>query len=118
MYINGQYGFGWYNPDIYDSSGNTRDGHGGRAEEHHEEMRQIATMVVNELAPKIAAEIYNKSLENLMGAVNYDVETYVQVAVDSMEEIFKSSKVKQICSDAIMKELQRSIKVDQLKIGF
>lgn len=118
MYINGPYGHGWYNPEKYDCNGNYRDGHGGHAQEHREEMRQIATMVVNELAPKIAAEIYNKSLENLMGAINYDVEACVQVGVGSIEEIFKSSKVKRLCSEAIMKELQKSIQVDQLRFNF
>lgn len=38
MYINGPYGHGWYNPEKYDCNGNYRDGHGGHAEEHREEM--------------------------------------------------------------------------------
>jgi hypothetical protein len=40
----------------------TRDGHGGKAEEHREEMRQIAIEVVNEYVPQIASEIYNNAL--------------------------------------------------------
>ncbi len=40
----------------------TRDGHGGKATEHKEEMRQIAIEVVNEYVPQIAAEIYNNAL--------------------------------------------------------
>ena len=43
MYINGPHGYGWYNPEIYDCNGNYRDGHGGHAQEHREEMTQIAT---------------------------------------------------------------------------
>lgn len=40
----------------------TRDGHGGKSQEHREEMRQIAIAVVNEYVPQIAAEIYNNAL--------------------------------------------------------
>ena len=40
----------------------TRDGHGGRAEEHRAEMRKIAVEVINEYVPQIAAEIYNNAL--------------------------------------------------------
>ena len=40
----------------------TRDGHGGRAEEHKAEMRKIAEETIYELVPKISAEIYNNAL--------------------------------------------------------
>ena len=59
MYINGPYGYGWYNPEHFDWNGHFRHDHGGHAKEHREEMTQIATAVVNELVPKIAAEIYS-----------------------------------------------------------
>ena len=38
MYINGPYGYGWYNPEIFDSNGHYRHGHGGHDKEHREEM--------------------------------------------------------------------------------
>lgn len=40
----------------------TRDGHGGRAEEHKAEMRQIAIEAIQQYVPQIAAEIYNNAL--------------------------------------------------------
>jgi hypothetical protein len=40
----------------------SRDMHGGRAEEHREEMRKIAIETINEYVPQIAAEIYNNAL--------------------------------------------------------
>lgn len=38
MYINGPYGYGWYNPENFDWNGHFRHGHGGHAKEHREEM--------------------------------------------------------------------------------
>ena len=116
MYINGPYGYGWYNPEHFDWNGHFRHDHGGHAKEHREEMTQIATAVVNELVPKIAAEIYNQAIENLIGALEYDIQTCVHIAINSFEEIYKSDKVEKICSDAIMNELKKKISVNDLKI--
>lgn len=84
----------------------TRDGHGGRAEEHRAEMRKIAIEVINEYVPQIAAEIYNNALQRLLGAIQYDVESVVSVAVDGIGEIFNGHKVKKIISDRIMQEMK------------
>lgn len=84
----------------------TRDGHGGRAEEHKAEMRQIAIEAIQQYVPQIAAEIYNNALQRLIGAIHYDVESVVSVAVDGIGEIFNGHKVKKIISDRIMQELQ------------
>ena len=116
MYINGPYSYGWYNPEHFDWNGHFRHDHGGHAKEHREEMTQIATAVVNELVPKIAAEIYNQAIENLIGALEYDIQTCVHIAINSFEEIYKSDKVEKMCSDAIMKELKKKISVNDLKI--
>ena len=82
----------------------TKDGHGGKAEEHRAEMRKIAIEVINEYVPQIAAEIYNNALQRLLGAIQYDVESVVQVGIDGIGEIFNGHKVKKIISDRIMQE--------------
>lgn len=84
----------------------TRDGHGGKGQEHKEEMRQIAIEVVKEYVPQIATEIYNNALQRLIGAIHYDVESVVSVAVDGIGEIFNGKKVKKIISDNIMQEMK------------
>ena len=84
----------------------TRDGHGGRAEEHKAEMRKIAEEAIYDLVPTISAEIYNNAVQRLIGAIHYDVESVVSVAVDGIGEIFNGHKVKKIISDRIMQELQ------------
>ena len=94
----------------------TRDGHGGKSLEHKEEMRQIAIEVVNEYVPQIAAEIYNNALQRLMGAIHYDVESVVSVAIDGIGEIFNGKKVKKIISDNIMQEMKARLTDMNIKI--
>lgn len=94
----------------------TKDNHGGRAQEHREEMKQIAIEVVKEYAPKISAEIYNEALSRLIGAIRYDVESVVSVAVDGVGEIFNSSKCKKIISDHIMQEMKARLTDIKIKI--
>ena len=84
----------------------TQDGHGGRSAEHREEMRQIAKEVVQELAPQIAAQIYNESLQRLVGALQYDIETIVSVSLEDAKNIFNSAQCRRVISDRIMKELK------------
>ena len=118
----------------YVSGGGTADGHGGHAREHRQEMMQVAEMVVarnvpqmieritrhtideavnraiRETVPRICAEIYNESLTNLIGAINYDVNTAVDISINDFGEIAAGSKVSKFISDAIMKELRVKLK--------
>ena len=94
----------------------TRDGHGGKAEEHKAEMRKIAEETIYELVPKISAEIYNNALQRLLGAIHYDVESVVSVAVDGIGEIFNGHKVQKIISDRIMQEMKARLTDIDIKI--
>ena len=99
----------------------TRDYHGGRAAQHHAEMRQIALQVVQEFVPRIVeticTEIWNGALQRLVGAMEYDVNTCVSIAFDDAEKIFKSKEAQKFVSDKIVKELQREIdKIGTIKI--
>lgn len=87
----------------------TKDGHGGRGHQHRAEMRRIAEEAINDLVPKIAEQYFTKAAEQIIGAIQYDIETVVSVAVDSGEEIFNSKKFKQVVSDRIVKEIKASI---------
>lgn len=66
----------------------------------------IAKKVVLEIAPKIAAEIYNESLQRLVGALQYDVETIVSVSLEDAKNIFNSAQCRKIISERIMRELK------------
>ena len=121
----------YYGPSAYVKKGEplgnnyfdnpTRDYHGGRAAQHHAEMRQIALQVVQEFVPRIVeticTEIWNDALQRLVGAMEYDVNTCVSIAFDDAEKIFKSKEAQKFISDKIVKELQREIdKIGTIKI--
>ena len=118
----------------YVIGGRTADGHGGHGSEHRAEMMNIAEMVVArnvpqmieritrntireaidkaiaESVPRLCREIYNESITNLIGAIQYDVNTAVDISIGDMGELVAGSKVSRFISDAIMKELKVKLK--------
>lgn len=118
----------------YVIGGRTADGHGGHGSEHRAEMIQVSEMVVArnvpqmieritrntiqeainkaiaETVPRICAEIYNDSLTRLIGAIEYDVNTAVDISISDMGELVAGSKVSKFISNAIMKELKVKLK--------
>ena len=99
----------------------TRDYHGGRARQHHAEMRKVALETVREVVPRLVDEIctaiWNDALQRLVGAMEYDVNTCVSIAFDDAEKIFKSKEAQKFISDKIVKEVQREIdKIGTIKI--
>lgn len=93
-----------------------RDGHGGNSIRHRAEMRKIAEEAINDLVPHIAEKYFTEAAEKIIGAIQYDIETIVSVAVDSGEEIFNSKKCKQVISDRIVKEIKASLSNITIKI--
>lgn len=92
------------------------DGHGGHAEEHRQEMREIAAEMIQEMVPKMCAEIYNEAVTNLIGAIQYDVETCVSVSIDTAGEILNKSALKKVVTKNIMNELMAKIDKSVFKI--
>jgi len=94
----------------YDFPGDgMRDFHGGHAEQHRREMRQIAIEEIHRLVPKMATEIYNAAIERLIGAIQYDIETCVSVALESVGEIYNDKKFKQVLSNEIMQKIKAQV---------
>lgn len=85
------------------------DFHGGHARQHREEMRQIADEEIKRLVPQMATEIYNNAVSKLVGAIQYDVDTCVSVALSSAGEIYNDRKFKKVLSDAIMKQIKAQL---------
>ncbi len=106
--INERGGYEWHR--------NTQDGHGGRAEEHREEMVQIAEEKIKAMVPQIVREIYMQSLEDELRGLRYDIETIVEIAFNDGREIFQSSKARNAVSDAIYKEILKGLKDIHVKI--
>ena len=76
-------------------SHDTRDGHGGRAEEHRAEMREIAQEEIRKAVPQLQQEAYNQAVNDLLAALKMDIETCVDIAFNTGEEIFHDKKTKQ-----------------------
>ena len=90
------------------------------AEEHREEMVQIAEQIAEEkiraMVPQIVREIYMQSLEDELRGLQYDIETIVEIAFNDGMEIFKSSKARKAVSDAIYKEILKGLKDIHVKV--
>ena len=84
---------------------NTQDGHGGHSEEHREEMRQIAEDTVKVLVPSIAKQICAETFQSIFNALQYDIETVVNISFDDAHDIFTSSRVRKYMSDRITNEV-------------
>ena len=74
---------------------NTQDGHGGRAREHHEEMRQIAQEEIRKVIPDIERQAYERAINDLLEALRADITTIVDIALESGESIFHDSRTRQ-----------------------
>lgn len=83
----------------------TQDGHGGHAQEHREEMRQIAREEIAKAIPQIQQDAYARALSNLLDALKADITTIVDIQTSTGEEIFHDSKTKQ----AIMSSIYKSV---------
>ena len=93
----------------YFNSG-TRDGHGGHAQDHYEEMREIAEQVVKTQVPIIATQIFNEAIDKMIGAIEYDIKTVVKVSFDEADGIFKSEKFRSYVSSRIVNEIKNNLK--------
>ena len=89
----------------YYNRNNTQDGHGGRAAEHREEMRQIAEETIKELVPNMAVQIYAETVQDMLNALQYDIETIVSLSFDDAQDIFTSKKARKYVSDKLTNEV-------------
>lgn len=101
----------YYNEKGYLCYRRTQDGHGGRAEEHRAEMRQIAEEIAEQklaaIIPQIQTAALQQARDDLLRAITFDVETVVQVALHNGETIFRDSKTQKVIADSIMREIRK-----------
>lgn len=79
----------------------TQDGHGGRAEEHRAEMREIAQEEIRKVIPEIQKEAYHHAMSDLLSALKADVSTVVSIQLDSGAEILHDIRTKQVLLDKV-----------------
>lgn len=120
----------YYGPSAYVKKGEipgnnyfhnpTRDYHGGRAAQHHAEMRQIALKTVNEVVPpmieEICIKICTEALQDVIGAIEWDIEEVVNVSFDDMHNVFNSEKFRNVISTKIMDSIKKNLNNPNIRI--
>ena len=107
--------------NLYSSFYETKDGHGGRAEEHRAEMEEIARRIFAEELEKLMPELeriiyensiqaYQQALRDVLGALEYDIESVVQIGFNGCRDIYIDKKTQKYISDHIMKEITKRLK--------
>ena len=79
-------------------------------------MLETAEAVARQLVPTMCAEIYNEALTRLVGAMQYDVETVVSVAIDDVGQIFNSRQFHKVVSDRIMQAMKSRLTNLEIRI--
>ena len=98
----------------------TKDGHGGKAEEHREEMEEVARRVYAEEREKFKEEMqamiyeaqcqaYEQALRDVVGVLEYDVHSVTKIGIEGCREIFEGEKAQKYISDQIMKEIKKRL---------
>jgi hypothetical protein len=120
----------YYGPSAYVKKGEipgnnyfhnpTRDYHGGRAAQHHAEMRQIALETIKEVVPQMIEEtcvkICTAALEDVIGAIEWDIEEIVNVSFDDMHNVFNSEKFRKVISTKIMDSIKKNLNNPNIRI--
>ena len=99
----------------------TKDGHGGRAEEHRAEMREVARATFNEERAAMMEEIkgmilqaqyeaYNQALQDVMRVLEYDIHSVTKIGIDGCRDIFEGEKAQRFISDQIIKRITKELK--------
>ena len=106
-----QYGI---SENSYASYRRRQDGHGGNAEEHRQEMAQIAEQIVQERIAEVIPEIKRAATEQayngLLEALSFDVTSAVNIGFENVESIFRDKKTQKVVADAVMREVRKQLK--------
>ena len=70
---------------------------------------QIAQKRIAEAIPAIQKAAYEDALRNLLAALEFDVETVVQIGFANGETIWRDSKTQKAVATAIMREIKKRL---------
>ncbi len=112
--MNGYHYEDWNGKRAYVRNGSRFDTHGGHAQEHQEEMAQIAQQIIMQTVPPLVEEIFakrwNEAAERLIGVIEWDIQEIISVSFDDMGEVFHSEKFRKVISSKIMESIKKNIK--------
>lgn len=106
---------------LYNRTG-TRDGHGGRAREHHMEMQQIADAEIQKLVPtmveQICGQVWRSAISELHNVLSGDITSQVELGVKGCKDIFFDQKTQKWISDHVFEAMDKAIRNINLQTTF
>ena len=91
----------------------TQDGHGGRAEEHHREMQEIAEQTIQKIVPQMieeyGARVWSNMISQLHGVLTKEINSIVRIGIEGCKDIFYDSKTQKYISDTLVNVLMNEI---------
>ena len=105
---------------------NTRDGHGGRADEHHREMKEIAEGVflnqkdalmkeIEEMILQAQYQAYEQALYDVLRVLEYDIHSVTKIGIKGCKDIFEGEKAQKFISNQIMTTIVKELKGKHFK---
>ncbi|MBR5291394.1 MAG: hypothetical protein IKU32_00600 [Clostridia bacterium] len=83
-------------------------------------MRQIALETIKEVVPPmindICFQICTAALEDVIGAIEWDIEEIVNVSFDDMHNVFNSEKFRKVISTKIMDSIKKNLNNPNIRI--
>ena len=74
------------------------------AEEREKDMEQIEHAMY-----EIAHAAYKQAIEDVLHALQYDIESVTRIGIDGCRDIFEDKKAQKYISDHIMKEIKKRL---------
>ncbi len=76
----------------------------------HQIAQEEIQRIVPELCQSICIKAFNETINAVMRAFDYDINTVLTISFSDLEAMFKSQKARKFVSDAITKEVKKSLK--------
>ena len=70
---------------------------------------------IEERMYQIAYEAYKQAIEDMLHALEYDIESVTRIGIDGCREIFEGKKAQKFISDHIMKEIFKQLDGKQFR---
>ena len=95
-------------------------------EECRRDMKEIALQIFNSEKERLMAEIkemiyqaqyqaYSDALRDVLGVLEYDIESVTRIGFDGCKDIFEDKKAQKFISDHIMKTIIKELKNKNFK---
>ena len=90
---------------------------------HNEHIEEFKIMMANaietrvpEIARKECANLINEAVNAMIGAMRYDIETSLEIALTDLGEMYKDKRVKKFISDAIVRTIEKRLNSIKLEV--